>query len=67
MKKLTADKIPGSVDCYCVCNLLSSHLLFENIKIKIYRTIILPGLLYGCETWSDTLREEHSVRLSEEG
>ena len=38
-------------------NLLSSRLLSKNLKIKIYRTIILPVALYGCETWSLTLRE----------
>jgi hypothetical protein len=31
--------------------------------MKIYRTIILPVVLYGCETWSLTLREEHSLRV----
>ena len=39
-------------------NLLSSSLLSRNLKIKIYKTIILPVVLYGCETWSLTLREE---------
>ena len=43
-------------------NLLSSRLLSKNTKIKIYRTIILPVVLYGCETWSLTLREEHRLR-----
>jgi hypothetical protein len=38
-------------------------LLPKNIKIKIYRTIILPVGFYGCETWSLTLREEHRLRL----
>ena len=37
----------------------------QNLKIKIYRTIILPVVLYGCETWSLTLREEHRLRVSE--
>jgi len=41
-----------------VQNLLSSSLLHKNINIKIYRIIILPFVLYGCETWSLTLREE---------
>jgi hypothetical protein len=36
-----------------------------NIKIKIYRTIILPVVLYECETWSLILREEHRLRVSE--
>jgi hypothetical protein len=35
------------------------------VKIKIYRTIILPVVLYGCETWSLTLREEHRLRMFE--
>ena len=41
---------------YSVQNLLSSRLLSKNLKIKIYRTLILPVDLYGCETWSLTLR-----------
>ena len=44
-------------------NLLSSRLLSKNLKIKIYRTIILPVVLYGCETWSLTLREERRLRV----
>jgi hypothetical protein len=39
-------------------NLSSSHLLSKKIKIKIYKTIILPAALYGCETWYMTLRGE---------
>ena len=46
-------------------NLLSSRLLSKNLKIKIYRTIILPIVLYGCETWSLTLREERKLRVFE--
>jgi len=37
----------------------------QNLKIKIYRTIILPVILYGCETWSLTLREERKLRVFE--
>ena len=44
-------------------NLLSSRLLSKNLKIKIYRTIILSVVLYGCETWSLTLREERRLRV----
>jgi hypothetical protein len=44
--------------CHSVQSILSSSLLSKNIKIEIYRTIILPVVLYGCETWSLTLREE---------
>ena len=39
--------------------------LSKNLKIKIYRTIILPVVLYGCETWSLTLREERRLRVFE--
>ena len=50
--------------CYhSVQNLLSSSLLSKNLKIKIYRTIILPVVLYGCEMWSLTLREEHRLTV----
>ena len=41
----------GNACYYSVQNLLSSSLLSKNLKIKIYRTIILPFALYGCETW----------------
>ena len=37
----------------------------ENIKIKIYRTVSLPVVLYRCETWSLTLREERRLRVFE--
>jgi len=47
-----------------VKNLLSSSLLSKNLKIKIYRTIILP-VVYGCETWSLALREELRLRVFE--
>jgi hypothetical protein len=40
-------------------------LLFKNIKIRIYKSITLPVVLYGCETWSSTLREEHRLRVFE--
>ena len=46
-------------------NLLSSSLLSKNLKIKMYRTIILPVALYGCKTWSLTLREESRLRVFE--
>jgi hypothetical protein len=48
-----------------VQNLLSSRLLSKNLKIKIYRTIILPIILYGCETWSLTLKEERRLSVFE--
>jgi len=65
-----AEEIKGRLKsgnaCYhSVQNLLSSGLLSKNLKIKIYRTIILPVVLYGCETWSFILREERKLRLFE--
>ena len=54
----------GNACCHSVQNLLSSRLLSKNVKIKIYRTIILP-VVYGCETWSLTLREEKRLRVFE--
>ena len=55
----------GNACYHSVQNLLSSRLLSKNLKIKIYRTIILPVVLYGCETWSLTLREERKLRVFE--
>jgi len=55
----------GNACYHSVQNLLSSSLLSKNLKIKIYRTIILPVVLYGCETWSLTLREERRLRVFE--
>jgi hypothetical protein len=49
----------GNACYHSVQNILSSRLLSKNIKITIYKTIILPTFLYGCETWSLTLRVEH--------
>jgi len=48
-----------------IWNVLPSRLLSKNLKIKIYRTIILLVVLYGCETWSLRLREEHRLRVFE--
>ena len=48
------------VDRICNCIILS-----KNLKIKIYRTIILPIVFYGCENWSLTLREERKLRVFE--
>ena len=55
----------GNACYYSVQNLLSSSSLSKKLKIKIYRTIILPVVLYGCETWSLTLREERRLRVFE--
>ena len=52
--------------CYLsVQNLSSSRLLSKHLKMKIYRTIIVPVVLYGCEAWSLTLREERKPRVFE--
>jgi hypothetical protein len=55
----------GNACYHSVQNLLSSMLLSKNLKIKIYRTVILPVVLYGCETLSLTLREESRLRVFE--
>jgi hypothetical protein len=55
----------GSAYYYSVQNLLSSRLLSKNLKIRIYKMIILPLVLYACETWSLTLREEHRLMMFE--
>ena len=55
----------GNACCHLVQNLLSSSLLSKNINIKIYRNIILPVVLYGCETLSLTLREECRLMVFE--
>jgi len=55
----------GNACYHLVQNLLSFSLLSKNIKIKIYRSIILHVVLYGCETWSLTLREERRLRVFE--
>jgi hypothetical protein len=59
-------KTGDSNACYhSVQKLLSSLLLSKNIKIKIHKTTILPVVLYWCETWSLTLREERRLRVFE--
>ena len=55
----------GNACYYSVQNLLSSSSLSKKLKIKIYRTIILPVVLYGCEIWSPTLRDERRLRVFE--
>ena len=51
----------GNACYHSVQNRLSSRLLTKNLKIKIYRNIILPIVFYGSETWSLTLREENGL------
>ena len=55
----------GNACYHSVQNLSSCRLLSKNLKIRIYRTIILPVVLYGCKTWSLTLREERRLRVFE--
>jgi hypothetical protein len=67
-KNFTHEEIKSRLNsgnaCYhSVQNLLSSRLLSKNVKIRIYKTIIFPLVLYGCDTWSLTLREEHRLRV----
>ena len=64
-EKIKSRLSSGSACYHSVQNLLSSRLLPKNLKIKIYKTIILPVVLYGCETWSLTLREERKLRMFE--
>ena len=64
IKEEIKSRLKSGNACYqSVQDLLSFSLLSKNLKIKIYRTIIFPVVLYGCETWSLTLREERRLRL----
>jgi hypothetical protein len=66
MQDETESRVNSGNACYhSVQSLLSSRLLSRNVKVKIYETIILPAVLYGCETWSLTLREECILRVFE--
>jgi hypothetical protein len=55
----------GNSSYHSVLSLLSSRLQSKNLKVRIYKTIILPVVLYGCETWSLTVREEHKLKAFE--
>jgi hypothetical protein len=55
----------GNACYYSIQNLLSSHLISKNLMIKMYESVILPVVLYGCQTWSLTLREEQGLRVFE--
>jgi hypothetical protein len=57
----------GNACYHSVQNLLSSRLLSNNTKIRVYRTVVLPVVLCGYETWSLTLREEQRLRVLEIG
>jgi hypothetical protein len=53
----------GNACYHSVQNLLSSRLPSKNVKVRIYKTIILPVVLYGCETWFLAVREEYKLRV----
>jgi hypothetical protein len=55
----------GNACYHFVQSLLSSRLLSWNVEVKVYKTVILPVVLYGCATWSLTLREENRLRVFE--
>ncbi|KAJ4447163.1 hypothetical protein ANN_09164 [Periplaneta americana] len=55
----------GNACYYSVEKLLSSSMLSKNLKVRIYKKVILSVVLYGCETWTLTLREEHRLRVFE--
>jgi hypothetical protein len=64
-EQITSRLNTSSVCYHSVQSLLSSRLLSKNIKVKIHKTIILPLVLYGCETWSLTLTAEYRLRVFE--
>jgi hypothetical protein len=55
----------GNACYHSVQNLFFSRLLSKIVKVRIFKTIILPVVLYGCETWSLTVREEYKLRVFE--
>jgi hypothetical protein len=55
----------GNACYYSVQNFLSSRLISKNLKTSIHKIVILPVVLYGCETWSLSLGEEHRLRVFE--
>jgi len=66
IQKEIKSKLKSGNACYhSVQNLFSSSLLSNNIKIKVHRTITLSVVLYECETWSPTMKEESTLRMFE--
>jgi len=57
--------ISGNACFYSVQKLLTSRFISRKMKLKIYRTVILPVILSGCESWSTTLADEHKLRVFE--
>ena len=64
-EKINSRLKSGNACYHSVQNLLSSSLLFNNLNIRKYRTSVFPLVLYGCETWSLTLREKRRIRMFE--
>jgi len=66
MQEEIKSRLKSGKACYhSMQNILSSSFLFRNVKIKIYRIIILPAVLYVCGIWSLALREERRLRMFE--
>jgi hypothetical protein len=64
-KEIKSRRNSGNTCYHSIQSLLSSRLLSRNLEVKIYKTIILPVVLYGCETWSLALRQERRLRVFE--
>jgi hypothetical protein len=64
-EEIKCRSISGKACYHAVQNHLSSRPICKNVKIKIYKTIILPVALYGCETWALTLKKGHRLRVFE--
>jgi hypothetical protein len=65
MHKEIKSRLNSGNACYHSVQSLSSRMLSMNLKVKIYKIIFMSVVLYGCETWSLTLREEHRLRVFE--
>jgi len=64
MHEVIKIRINSVIACYYLAqNLLSYHLPSKNITIKIYGTIILPVVLYGCKTWSLSVKEQYRLKV----
>jgi hypothetical protein len=64
-EKFKSTLTSGNAWYHSVHSRSSSRLLSKNVKVKIHKTIILPVILYGCETWSLTLRKGHRPKVLE--
>jgi hypothetical protein len=64
-QNLIQEEIKRRLNSGNACNHSVSSTVKKNVKVRIYKTIILPVVLYGCETWSLTVREEHKLMVFE--